>query len=117
MNTQKQGRAPLYDNVFKIVIAREYLTGNLGYGMLAKKYGLALHTVNGFVRWYKRSYPEDLQTIAIDEKSISADSNKEQIAKQLKDANLKVAGLELLIETAQKELGIDIVKKPGTKQL
>jgi len=39
-----------------------------------------------------------------------------QLSKQLQEANLKIAGLEMLIETAQKELGVDIVKKYGTKQ-
>jgi hypothetical protein len=38
------------------------------------------------------------------------------MSKQLKEANLKIAGLEMLIETAHKELGVDMVKKPGTKQ-
>jgi hypothetical protein len=52
----------------------------------------------------------------IEQPVVSSDPDKEQILKQLKDANLKVTGLEMLIETAQKELGIDIVKKPGTKQ-
>jgi len=116
MNTNKPGRIPIYDNAFKIAIAREYLTGNLGYGALAKKYGLALHTVNGFVRWYRKYYPEDLQPPGKVEEPGKVDSNKEQISKQLKQANLKIAGLEMLIETVQKELGVDIVKKPGTKQ-
>lgn len=118
MKTHKQGRAPIYDNGLKIVIAREYLTGNLGYGMLARKYGLPLTTVTGFVKWYKRNYTQDLQIVAkVEEPALSADPDKEQLLKQLKDANLKVTGLEMLIETAQKELGIDIVKKRGTKQL
>jgi transposase-like protein len=117
MNTHKQGRAPIYDNGLKIAIAREYLTSNLGYGLLAKKYGLPLTTVTGFVRWYKKNYTEDLQMVAKVEAVVSSDPQKKQLLKQLKDANLRVTGLEMLIETAQKELGIDIVKKPGTKQL
>ena len=118
MNTHKLGRAPIYDNALKIAIAREYLTGNLGYGMLAKKYGLPLTTVTSFVKWYKRNYSEGLQMVAKAEQApAAADWEKEQILKQLQEANLKVAGLEMLIETAQKELGMEIVKKPGTKQL
>jgi hypothetical protein len=35
---------------------------------------------------------------------------------QLDAANLKVEALERLIEVARRELGIDILKKPGTKQ-
>jgi transposase-like protein len=117
MDTKNRGATPLYDNALKIAISREYLTSNLGYGALAKKYGLALHTVNGFVRWYKKRYPEDLQPTDKSNQQQLPDSDKESLAKQLKEANLKIAGLEILIETAQKELGIDIVKKPGTKQL
>ncbi|HEU5052654.1 MAG TPA: hypothetical protein VFT78_06055 [Hanamia sp.] len=117
MNTHKQGRAPIYDNGLKIAIAREYLTSNLGYGLLAKKYGLPLTTVTGFVRWYKKNYTEDLQMVDKVEAVVSSDPEKKRLLKQLKDANLKVTGLEMLIETAQKELGIDIVKKSGTKQL
>lgn len=118
MNTHKQGRIPTYDNGLKIAIAREYLTGNLGYGLLAKKYGLSLNTVLGFVRWYKKNHTGDLQMVAkVEEPTVSSDLEKKQLLKQLKDANLKVTGLEILIETAQKEMGIDIVKKSGTKQL
>jgi hypothetical protein len=36
--------------------------------------------------------------------------------KALKEAHLKIAALEMLIENAGKELGVDLVKKPGTKQ-
>ena len=117
MNTNKQGRAPTYDNAFKIAIAREYLSSNLGYGALAKKYNLPeAKTVDWFVKWYKRNYSEDLQEQAKPE-SITADlNNNTQLSTQLKEANLKIAGLEILIATARKELGIDIVKKYGTKQ-
>jgi hypothetical protein len=43
-------------------------------------------------------------------------AGEKELSQQLKEANLKIAGLQMLIEIAQKELGIDIVKKPGTKQ-
>jgi len=117
MNTNKQGRTPTYDNGFKIAIAREYLTGNSGYGALAKKYGLAgSDTVRHFVKWYKTHYAEDLNNADKQEQPVPGSSNEKQASKQLKEANLKIAGLEMLIETAQKELGIDIIKKAGTKQ-
>ena len=34
-STQNEGREPIYDSAFKIAIAREYLTSDLGYGKLA----------------------------------------------------------------------------------
>ena len=118
MNTNKQGKPVTYENSFKIAIAREYLTGDLGYGALAKKYGLPdAGTISWFVKWYKRNYAEDVEQPCKTEDAELDNLNSNQTSKQLKEANLKIAGLEMLIETAQKELGIDIVKKPGTKQL
>jgi transposase-like protein len=118
MNNNKQGRDPIYPESFKIAVAREYLTGNLGFGKLAKKHNLAgAHVTHYFVRWYKKRYPDssgvaDSQATTMVIKPV----NDRELEKQLKQANLKIAGLEMLIEIAQKELGIDIVKKPGTKQ-
>lgn len=43
-------------------------------------------------------------------------SEVEELRKQLKQANLKVAAWEMLLQNAGKELGVDIVKKFGTKQ-
>lgn len=118
MNTKKQGRTPVYDNSLKIAIAREYLTGNLGYGALAEKHGIAsLATVRHFVKWYKTHYPETLHNSDASFNKVNITSSEDSdITQQLKEANLKLAALEMLIEIAQKELGIDIIKKPGTKQ-
>jgi len=113
MNTRKQGREPIYDSSLKIAVAREYLTGNLGYGLLARKYDLGIGTVQHFIKWYKKHYPDGLQQQLHPGSKSVADN---QLSRQLKEAHLKIAGLEMLIEIARKELGIDIVKKPGTKQ-
>jgi transposase-like protein len=118
MDTNKRGKPLIYDRAFKIAIAREYLTSDLGYGALAKKYNLPLaKTVDYFVKWYKKNYTEEVQQPCTTEDSLSGSLNSTEVSKQLKEANLKIAGLEMLIETAREELGIDIVKKPGTKQL
>ena len=117
MNTNKQGRAPIYENKFKIALAHEYLTTNLGYGAIAKKHGLpGGDTVRYFVNWYKKNYKDAANSAVVPEQPVPNEAYNQELEKQLKEANLRVAGLEMLIETAQKELGIDIVKKPGTKQ-
>lgn len=118
MNTNKQGKPLKYENSFKIAVVREYLTSNLGYGLLAKKYNLSgPDVVRNFVRWYKKKYAENIQEENKANAMAPGDVTIKQALKQLKQANLKIAGLEMLLETAQKELGIDIIKKPGTKQL
>ena len=110
MNKLKQGSPAIYENSLKIAVAREYLTSDLGAGTLGAKYGLSADTVKWFVKWYKAKYPEGLVPEEV------VDSNSSDTDKALKEANLKIAALEMLIENAGKELGIDLAKKLGTKQ-
>lgn len=122
MNNGKQGRPIIYESHFKIALAREYLTSNLGYKALAKKYGIEEHyTVRHFVKWYRKHYPQEApeqlqgEDKPATEAVVTQSDNNKQLSRELRDANLKIAGLEMLIENAQKELGVDIVKKSGTK--
>ena len=115
MNIKRKGREPVYPESLKLAIAREYFTSNLGSTKLAKKHDLPKNTVEHFIKWYKKHYPKAgvaAELPALHDQDLSA----AELAKQLKEANLKITALEMLIATAQKELGIDIVKKPGTKQ-
>ncbi len=117
MNTNKQGNPPLYDNSLKIAVAREYLTTNLGYGALAKKYGLpGRDAVKWFVKWYKRQDAGTASSPPDKPVNTAGEATEKQLSKELKEAHLKIAALEMLIQNAQKELGVDIIKKPGTKQ-
>lgn len=116
MNKKKIGGKDIYDPLMKIAIAREYLTNNLSYQELADKYGLkGIPTVTHIMRWYKKHYPDIESKGDIAEKQTPTATNAE-LQKALKEANLKVMALEMLIETARKEGGIDLLKKPGTKQ-
>ena len=114
MKTSKGGRTPVYDNTLKVAVSVEYLTSNLSKSELGKKYGLSAKTVDGFVRWYRKKYAAKADESV--DNPVADNLNAKQLSQQLKEANLKIAGLEMLIEVARKELGIDIVKKPGTKQ-
>lgn len=121
MKGKSPGPPPIYAESLKITIAREYLTGDQSFNQLAKKYGLNnKDIVKGMVVWYKRHYNIDqLPTVKQASVSLSApaeDSSSTDKDKQLQEALLKVEALELLIANAQKELGIDLIKKPGTKQ-
>ena len=114
MNTpKKQGKPIIYDPAFKIAVPREYLTSVLGRKKLAEKYNLRNgNTVRFFVRWYLEKYPNGI----IPQETSDCSEQSSAVNKDLKDANLKIAALEMLIEEASKELSIDLVKKFGTKQ-
>lgn len=110
---KQQGRKDVYDPALKIAIAREYLTTSLGYTKLAKKYNLPGEaTVRHFLRWYRSKYPDGTveETVGLRNAEVATGD------KALKDANLRVTALEMLIGNASKELGMDLVKKFGTKQ-
>lgn len=114
----KSGSQPVFDESFKIMVAREYLTGQLSYSQLARKYNLSgEHTPRYFVRWYQQWLQEhDLpgqQDIPL---AVTSDKEKQPLEQQLFEANLKITALELLIRTAEETLGIDIGKKAGTKR-
>lgn len=106
----KQGRKPIHDPAFKVAVARDYLTSALGYGAIATKYGLpGIPTVRFFVKWYRKKYPTGFIDTTNQKDAVKNDQ-------ELKQANLKIVALEMLIENASKELGIDLLKKFGTKQ-
>lgn len=108
---------PIFSDEFKIIVAREYLTGSLSYSQLARKYKLSgEHTPRYFVRWYNKWLAErDLQDQTMEEAAMEEPKDK-ALEKQLFEANLKITALELLIRNAEESLGVDIGKKDGTKQ-
>ena len=110
---KKQGKPVIHDPAFKIAVAREYLTSVLGVKKLAEKYGLRSGaTVRFFVKWYKEKYPNGV----IEQELSRSEEPVVENDKDLKEANLKIAALQMLIEEASKELGVDLVKKFGTKR-
>jgi transposase-like protein len=118
MKKKSEGSKTKYPNSFKIAIALEYLSGNLSSKELGEKYDLPhKDAAHYFVRWYKEHYPNGVEPgEAVAEIPLEISATHKGLASQLKDANLKIAGLEMMIEIAKKELGIDIRKKSGTKQ-
>jgi transposase-like protein len=107
---EKKHYAGKYDPALKITIAREYLSTDQGYDTLAKKYNIAQGTLPSFIRWYQQRYPDG----AAEQQHAPAAISQDQ--QDLQQAQLKIEALELLIENAGKELGVDLVKKFGTKQ-
>lgn len=103
---EKKRNRGKYDPQLKLTIAREYLTTELGYKSLSKKYNIPPTSISDFVKWYNEKYTKG----AIEE--IPSQSND-----QVDEKELKITALQMLIENASKELGIDLVKKFGTKQL
>ena len=111
------GRLPVYDQSFKIAIAREYLSGDYSLTQIGEKHKLSKDTVHHFIQWYKKNYPE----LTLPESPMESPPavkpmrTREELEQELAYANLKVTAYELLISNAEREMGVDIRKKPGSK--
>ena len=112
---------------------REYLEDGVPYRALANKYGVSRSAINQWVLVHQaihdiaRSHKQvsyDLQQKELGKKSkqvvqhLQSDLEKkvEVLEKQLEWEKLKSHALNTMINVAERELNIDIRKKPGTKQ-
>jgi len=112
---------------------REYLVDGIPYRALAKKYGVSRSTINKWVLVHQgihglpRCHSQisyDLQQKKLGKKSKQvvkqhqSDLEKkiEVLEKQLEWEKLRTMALDTMINVAERELNIDIRKKPGTKQ-
>lgn len=108
------GRIPIFEDSFKIAVAREYISGEFSYRQVGNKYNVSGDTVRHFVYWYRKHYPSNsIELITEPDSSCSAN---ELIVKELELAKLKITAMEMLISNFEKETGVDILKKYGTKQ-
>ena len=122
-----------YPEELKRKIAKEYLSGQASYSILAEEHGLRdKGVVKEFVKWYKRQLLSEESTITSMEKTRNneeeklADQRKKEpaelaeelavVRKKLARSELKVEMLETMIDVAESELSIDIRKKSGTNR-
>ncbi len=112
---------------------KEYLVDGIPYRVLAKKYGISRSTINKWVLVHQgiynlpRSHKQisyDLQQKNLGNKSKQAvkqhqselERKIEVLEKQLEWEKLRSLAFDTMITVAERELNIDIRKKPGTKQ-
>lgn len=107
-----EGRIPLYEDSLKIVIAKDYIEGKSSYRQLGLKYDLSAATVRYFVVWYQKVFSVCKPTTPV----ISVTESNELLAKELALARLKLTAMEMMIKNYEKETGVDIIKKSGSKR-
>ncbi len=112
---------------------REYLEDGISYRALSKKYGISRSTINKWVLVHQgifelprsnKQISYDLQQKTLGKKSKQAvkpdqselEKKIEVLEKQLEWEKLRSLALDTMITVAERELQIDIRKKPGTKQ-
>jgi transposase-like protein len=118
-----------YSETFKLEVLRDYYSSGLSKYAIAKKWGIRNHQT--FSYW-QACYPIDSECLSLDvEPLVPSDMKKEQapaskeqlleaevlrLRKALEVEKLRSHAFQKLIELAEKEEGISILKKGGAKQ-
>ena len=107
-----------YSDAFKKMVVAEYEKGIVGKDELQKKYGIKGNSavLNWCRKFGKLHYPKKGTNIGRPMKDPQKQRIKE-LEKQLAEEKLKVIAFQKLIEIAEREEGISILKKDAAKQL
>lgn len=116
----------VYSSEFKAMVVAEYYSSDLGYRALSRKYGIqGSSTVSKWVA--KHESREGLKSVDTrtlgDTMSGYKDKSKEELLALIKELEKslelsqdKSIALEHFIRNAEKELGVDLPKKPFTNR-
>ena len=97
----------------KHIIISEYLVGGVSVRALAKKYGVSHKSI---YKWIKDLPGNKRQPRPIKAADIPASSKEAELAEELRKAKLHNKLLEAMLEIGKEQYGIDLRKKPGTRQ-
>lgn len=97
----------------KHIIISEYLAGGIGVQALAKKYGVSRTAI---YEWIKDLPGIKRRPARLKVEDIPASGKEAALAEELRKAKLHNKLLEAMLEIGKKEYGIDLRKKPGTRQ-
>jgi len=110
--------AKKYSDAFKKMVVQEYEKGILNKDDIQTKYGIGGHyaVLNWCRKFGRLHYPEKGTNTGRPMKDPQKQRIKE-LERQLAEEKLKVIAYEKLIEIAEREDGISILKKGAAKQL
>lgn len=129
VNKMKNRTNQRYAESFKLEVLQEYYESGSSINSIARKYGLGSRNV--LLYWLKQ-YPIGSKEVSLSEEEktqymVDAESVKDEEVRSLKQrvselekaleyAKLRARGMEVLIDVAEKNEGINIRKKTGARQ-
>jgi transposase len=117
----KRGRSYQYELSFIRMVVREYHAGKMSQAHLAQKHNISTGQLKGWAMKFSADISREIPAPIILTEQESQDlqvlkKQNDALEKMLSLAQMKITGLELMIDIAEEELNIEIRKKPGTKQ-
>jgi len=109
---------PRHSEELKLRVVKEIITGQFTAKEASTHYDLKKSTVDDWCAKYSCQISDYTESMANRKakKGTHQDDQLRQLERALEEANLKIIGLETMINIAEKDLKIDIRKKSGTKQ-
>ena len=115
-----------YTDEFKLKVVTEYLETDISQEALKKKYGFGGNNcIPNWIRKFGLNKPSD-QEIKLREamtketkksaREIELEAKVRELEKTLEFEQLRSHALDTLIDVAERDLKVDIRKKPGSKQ-
>lgn len=101
-----------YSKEFKEKIVTEYLSGGISYRELSKKCGVNFQQIQKWVIQFKNKHINNPVTNL----AKSLPKEVKELQDELIKARLHNKLLEAMLDVGKDEFGIDLRKKPGTKQ-
>lgn len=99
-------------------IIADYFSGGVTFRELQAKYGVDYRTIHGWVQQFKGNYASAVKPKLT--KNVKRKADLPPVVKSLQDelykAKLYNKLLETMIDIGKEQYGIDLRKKPGTKQ-
>jgi transposase-like protein len=119
------GRRFSYDFSFMRMVVQSYIDGNESMVEIAKRFDISKAKVGHWVERHRKGLePFNEVSLAImsqdqpqqQDNQTDLQKQNEELLKKLEQANLKITGLEIMIDIAEEQLGVDIRKNSGAKQ-
>lgn len=114
----ENGELHKYEESFRRWLAQQLANGRMTLQQAALEFNLPHYFVRRLIKKYADQLPLTLPVMTDEEKKKLEKQQQriKELEKQLQDAQVKNIALETLIDVAEKDLKIDIRKKPGAKQ-
>jgi len=119
----KGGKPFNYELAFIRKTVQDYLDGNETMTDVAKRYNVSGCSFKDWVRRHREGEkPFDsvalpaMPSNQLQTEQSNLQKQNEELLKKLEQANLKITGLEIMIDIAEEQLGVQIRKKSGTRQ-
>lgn len=125
MDGQKKKRGVTIPRLLRQTIIQDYLSGRKSSYMLSIEYGVDQKNINKMVHRYQQKngtiLAESITTPIMGRKKkqqedLSLKLENEELRRQLKLAQLKLEGYQIMGDILQEEYGVDLLKKSEAKQ-